>query len=132
MDIKSKDSPEQAVIQKPEKKSKVLKANTKLLNFITGRAPRGKIQVNDLVAVPRQKVENPHVNLIRGYGIPDETGQLGLQPRRTLDQYFYPYLDNTLHRDKDQVVYRYTNQHQNDAKIFMVDQLWLWILNGGK
>lgn len=52
-----------------------------------------------------------------------------LQPRRTLDQYFYSHLDNTAHRDKDQVVYRYTKDEE--PKIFMVDQMWLWIINGG-
>lgn len=52
-----------------------------------------------------------------------------LQPRRTLDQYFYSHLDNTAHRDKDQVVYRYTESE--DPKIFMVDQMWMWIINGG-
>lgn len=73
--------------------------------------------------------ENPHTLLIHGYGVAEKDRQVPFQPRRTLDQYFYSHLDNTAHRDKDQVVYRYTRNE--DAKIFMVDQMWLWIINGG-
>lgn len=56
-----------------------------------------------------------------------------LHVRRTLDQFFYPNID-TETRDSDQVVYRYQTRwlaDQNkakDPKIFMVDQLWMWIL----
>ena len=58
-----------------------------------------------------------------------------LHIRRTLDQYFYPNID-TRYRDQDQVVYRYQTKVQDgntvskDPKIFMVDQLWMWILGG--
>lgn len=48
-----------------------------------------------------------------------------LQPRRTLDQFFYHGIDTT-QRDVDQVVYRYCKRHQIQKKVFMVDQLWLW------
>lgn len=54
-----------------------------------------------------------------------------LQPRRTLDQYFYDGIDTTL-RDTDQVVYRYCEKHNIERKVFMVDQLWLWVLGKGK
>ncbi|MCJ1476515.1 hypothetical protein MMC13_005181 [Lambiella insularis] len=50
-----------------------------------------------------------------------------LHPRRTLDQYFYSAGD-TEQRDKDQVVYRYCQRHNIEPKLFMVDQLWLWVL----
>ncbi|KAL1962384.1 hypothetical protein VTN77DRAFT_9723 [Rasamsonia byssochlamydoides] len=56
-----------------------------------------------------------------------------LHIRRTLDQFFYPNIDTEI-RDQDQVVYRYQTrlQDQNrpwkEPKIFMVDQLWMWIL----
>lgn len=54
-----------------------------------------------------------------------------LHVRRTLDQFFYPNID-TKTRDSDQVVYRYQkrwdDQITRDPKIFMVDQLWMWIL----
>lgn len=79
----------------------------------------------DLEHVP----ENSNVHLLRGYAVAEEDGQVPLQPRRTLDQYFYSHLDNTARRDKDQVVYRYTKNEE--PKIFMVDQMWLWIINGG-
>lgn len=72
--------------------------------------------------------ENLHEHLMKGYMMSLRTGDIPpLQPRRTLDQYFYTHLENTSLRDKDQVVYRYTER----SKIFMVDQLWLWVLDNG-
>ncbi|KAI1080563.1 hypothetical protein F5B20DRAFT_580226 [Whalleya microplaca] len=50
-----------------------------------------------------------------------------LHPRRTLDQFFYHGIDTSA-RDTDQVVYRYCKRHKVEAKVFMVDQLWLWII----
>jgi ankyrin repeat protein len=52
-----------------------------------------------------------------------------LHPRRTLDQFFYHGIDTT-QRDNDQVVLRYCQEHRLEPKVFMVDQLWLWILGG--
>lgn len=56
-----------------------------------------------------------------------------LHPRRTLDQFFYHGIDTT-QRDSDQVVWRYCQKHRKfeEPKLFMVDQLWMWILGGGK
>ncbi|CRK38656.1 hypothetical protein BN1708_007842, partial [Verticillium longisporum] len=70
---------------------------------------------------PPQK--NLHEHLFRGYF---NSGTSDLQPRRTLDQYVYADIEASSNRDNDQVVYRYTKDSR--AKIFMVDQLWLWIL----
>jgi hypothetical protein len=53
-----------------------------------------------------------------------------LQPRRTLDVYFYTHLESTRERDQDQIVYRYT-KWSLQTKIFVVDQLWFWVLNEG-
>ncbi|EON66482.1 hypothetical protein W97_05580 [Coniosporium apollinis CBS 100218] len=71
-----------------------------------------------------------------------------LHIRRTLDQsYYYTLADTRLRdRDKDQVVYRYTKQLRNNSEktpdtsplqsmqleplMLMVDQCWLWILDG--
>lgn len=56
-----------------------------------------------------------------------------LHVRRTLDQFFYPNID-TQSRDQDQVVYRYQTKGPGreglgtEPKIFMVDQLWMWVL----
>ncbi|KAI0885990.1 uncharacterized protein GGS22DRAFT_179033 [Annulohypoxylon maeteangense] len=50
-----------------------------------------------------------------------------LHPRRTLDQFFYHGIDTSA-RDTDQVVYRYCKRHNKEPKVFMVDQLWLWII----
>ncbi|RYO80935.1 hypothetical protein DL766_007498 [Monosporascus sp. MC13-8B] len=72
---------------------------------------------------------HPYLHLIRGYfqqGMAGET--TSWQPRRSLDAYFYHHLPSTMHRDGDQVVLRYTRNHQLPVRIFMVDQLWMWIL----
>ena len=79
-------------------------------------------------------------------------------PRRTLDQSYYWTLKTTKRRDRDQVVYRATapdKKFMHDAndeekgctrygckqcrrdirklpRVIMVDQLWLWILDGSK
>lgn len=50
-----------------------------------------------------------------------------VHPRRTLDQFFYHGIDTSV-RDQDQVVYRYCKKHGHERKIFMVDQLWLWVI----
>ncbi|KAJ8115401.1 hypothetical protein OPT61_g2953 [Boeremia exigua] len=59
------------------------------------------------------------------------SSQVSLHVRRTLDQFFYHNID-TQSRDRDQVVYRYqcksTRNEHVDPKIFMVDQLWMWVL----
>lgn len=56
-----------------------------------------------------------------------------LHMRRTLDQYFYHGIDTT-QRDNDQVVWRYCDKYRRpeEPKLFMVDQLWMWILGGGE
>ncbi|CAG8962177.1 hypothetical protein HYFRA_00005226, partial [Hymenoscyphus fraxineus] len=85
-------------------------------------------------------------------------GSSPLHPRRTLDQSYYWTLRDTRSRDRDQVVYRGTTTHpkllyhdcpkkfiereKNDppcvqcvenskkvARVVMVDQLWMWILD---
>ncbi|KAI1130000.1 hypothetical protein F5Y10DRAFT_138615 [Nemania abortiva] len=50
-----------------------------------------------------------------------------LHVRRTLDQFFYHGIDTSA-RDVDQVVYRFCNRYGIEKKVFMVDQLWLWVL----
>lgn len=76
-----------------------------------------------------------------------------LHPRRTLDQYYYWALKDIETQDKSQVVYRATapKKHLPDQyakrdlecreclqdirvvpRLLMVDQLWLWILDGSK
>lgn len=73
--------------------------------------------------------QNLNEHLIRGYYQPRG---IAYQPRRTLDQYGYADIETTSHRDDDQVVYRYTDSESfGAAKIFMVDQLWMWVLGNG-
>jgi len=52
--------------------------------------------------------------------------------RRTLDQSYYWTLKDTETRDRDQVVYRWTNKEEHPSKpqLVMVDQLWIWIIDG--
>lgn len=56
-----------------------------------------------------------------------------LHMRRTLEQFYYWTADDTTHRDRDQVVCRSTRAETEDpeatARLIMVDQLWLWILD---
>lgn len=58
-----------------------------------------------------------------------------LHVRRTLDQSYFLKMDDTSERDQDQVVYRATRRPWvqgmgNLTRVVMVDQLWLWILDG--
>ncbi|KAK8004980.1 hypothetical protein PG990_011017 [Apiospora arundinis] len=79
---------------------------------------------------PLKGQEGLYKHLVKGYldtGPNDE--ELHLQLRRTLDQYFFPDTDTT-GRDQDQVVYRYSKEHYPEPRLFMVDQLWLWVING--
>jgi hypothetical protein len=58
--------------------------------------------------------------------------QSPLHPRRTLEQYYYWTTEDTVHRDRQQVVYRATrmrNDLDSVARVVMVDQLWMWILD---
>ncbi|KAF7901772.1 uncharacterized protein EAF01_007071 [Botrytis porri] len=53
-------------------------------------------------------------------------------PLRTLDQSYYFKLENTESWDRDQVVYRATNERTNmhgSSRVVMVDQLWMYILD---
>lgn len=77
----------------------------------------------------RPPTRNLHDYLIKGYF---RAGGHGFQPRRTLDQYAYAGIVTT-DRDKDQVVHRYLERTKpsGEPKIFMTDQLWMWILGNG-
>ncbi|KAK2606495.1 hypothetical protein N8I77_005238 [Diaporthe amygdali] len=66
---------------------------------------------------------SPNMLLLQAY----LRGKTKIHPRRTLDQFFYHGLDTSA-RDRDQVVYRYCENQGQQRKIFMVDQLWLFIL----
>jgi hypothetical protein len=61
--------------------------------------------------------------LLRGY----INEKAPLHVRRTLDQYYFPTLEDTSARDKDQVVFR--NTGRLSKRVVMVDQLWLWIID---
>lgn len=71
--------------------------------------------------------KSPHQKLLQAYLREKQP----IHPRRTLDQFFYHGIDTSV-RDRDQVVYRYCEKHGHERKIFMVDQLWLWIIGKGE
>lgn len=52
---------------------------------------------------------------------------LPLHPRRTLAQFFYWHLSDTLYRDDQQIISKQTRNDPGGPKVLMVDQLWLWI-----
>lgn len=81
--------------------------------------------------------QSKDVSLIAGY-----LNDSSLHIRRTLDQFKHHSI-NTEKRDTDQVVYRYCRDHISPypyehpenrlrLKVFMVDQLWIWILSNSK
>lgn len=117
----------------PTRQSRPSKGSQKrVLGFFSGgKPPKKKKKAKKPPGVFLGTEKGPHELLIRGYGVAERDGQVPLQPRRTLDQYFYSHLDNTAQRDRDQVVFRYTNTGNQGPKMFMVDQMWLWIFNGG-
>ncbi|KAI0415159.1 hypothetical protein F5X98DRAFT_389319 [Xylaria grammica] len=61
-----------------------------------------------------------------------------LHLRRTLDQFYYTSIESTDERDSNQVLQRYAIKHspkmgkdeEMSVKLLMVDQLWMWILQG--
>jgi hypothetical protein len=58
-----------------------------------------------------------------------------LHPRRTLDQSYHWKQESTEFRDQVQVVYRHTkadSRIRKTAKLVMVDQLWLYVLDDSK
>lgn len=87
-------------------------------------------------AIVRQdlrKAETYDEMLLRAHLV---SSTVSLHVRRTLDQFYYHNID-TKSRDEDQVVYRYQTKKmkrmsaeeiESDPKVFMVDQLWMWVL----
>jgi hypothetical protein len=68
-----------------------------------------------LRAYPRDKDDFPHQ----------------LHIRRTLDQCYYHAMEDTAIRDGDQVISRYQEREEIKPRVLtMVDQLWLWVLDG--
>lgn len=94
----------------------------------------GKILLPKLIIKAQEKIaQNADADekLIRAH----LTSERPVHIRRTLDQSYYWTLKDTSTRDRDQVVYRATNQEDQNPRIpriVMVDQLWLWILDGSK
>jgi hypothetical protein len=78
---------------------------------------------------------NPNEKLVQGYLKPRTSwGSHALHIRRTLDQFFFHDLPDVGKGSADddvddQTVGRYAKRNNLVPKIFMVDQLWLWILD---
>lgn len=78
---------------------------------------------------PRKDVPGRHSDerLLASYLTKDRPS---LHLRRTLDQFYYHTLQNTMKRDSDQVITRYQDKQRLEHKVItMVDQLWLWVLD---
>ncbi len=85
--------------------------------------------------VEREPIDltHPYVHLLTGYFWPKKPGDASRwQPRRSLDGYLHNHPATTRRRDQDQVVLRYTRANHLPERIFMVDQLWVWILRSGE
>jgi hypothetical protein len=92
--------------------------------------------IQNLSVSPSGPTTNQEESLLRGYLPVNEEytggGALGgLHIRRTLDQFHHQTV-KTDNRDRDQVVLRHCARHKTKEKIFMVDQLWVWIVGDGK
>jgi hypothetical protein len=69
---------------------------------------------------------------------PSQVGQKPQYLRRTLDQFYYPALEDTSDRDKDQTISKWTgtplkqngrDKAATDSAMIMVDQFWCWIID---
>jgi hypothetical protein len=93
-------------------------------------------------------------NTCADYGVLEKDGDYGQKltpqtvhgltdsshPRRTLDQFYYPALDDTSSRDADQTVSKWSGkdlgrdgrqQAVDDSLLVLVDQLWCWVVDEG-
>jgi hypothetical protein len=76
--------------------------------------------------------------LLKEYLSSEKNSGHTLHIRRTLDQFLYHNLKDTIVRDADQTVRRYQEELNKEKavdkrepfRVIMVDQLWLWILLG--
>jgi hypothetical protein len=89
-------------------------------------------RLQDAIDMVGRKKPSRDELLLQWYLRPGEEGALHVS--RTLDQYYYPSLLDTKRRDNDQVIRRYqgmgcTEEDEEKAKICMVDQLWLWVID---
>lgn len=79
---------------------------------------------------------HPLEQLIGGYLAQGSTseGIVGLQVRRSLDDYFFTHRQGSGTKDAGQVLWRFSKRIHpgRDPNIFMVDQLWMWILDESK
>lgn len=105
---------------------------------------------DDRIDTKNEQADNPYAVMTRHelelrryrrlYTV-DELALLGylnvvspIHPRRTLDHSRYPTLDgpDIENRDRDQVVYRHTKSMRLKPRLIMVDQLWMWIIDGSE
>ncbi|KAH8586377.1 hypothetical protein B0O99DRAFT_644610 [Bisporella sp. PMI_857] len=117
----------------PEGRNEGTSSMMLFMPFITLEAARRVSQFGNLKNPHSPQLGSPATYGQRT-GVPDTILTLAypnLHIRRTLDQYFYTSLENTAARDNDQTIYRWHRQRfrNQEPKIIVVDQLWLWILN---
>ncbi|GAW20882.1 hypothetical protein ANO14919_103950 [Xylariales sp. No.14919] len=90
-----------------------------VVNRTTKSSEKAATTPGDAIKLPAMDAKTLHKHLIRGY--PNVT----LSRRAGLDQYFYIHLGKRS-RDKNQVVCKY---QLHDPVSFVVDQLWIWIID---
>ncbi|EFW99856.1 GTP-binding protein [Grosmannia clavigera kw1407] len=108
--------------------SKIPSANGIIMPYLHFETDESRLAMSNTIDHVRQGWEPPMGSsrdemLVKGY----LQNARPLHPRRTLDQFFYHGIDTSI-RDVDQVVYRYFKRHGLEKKVFMVDQLWMWVL----
>ncbi|CAN8097488.1 unnamed protein product [Discula destructiva] len=98
--------------------------------FLHYETDKGRVSMADTIQKARNGVRAPD-NASRDELLVHAYMRGSLHPRRTLDQFFYHGID-TSQRDSDQVVWRYCHNYRasEEPKLFMVDQLWMWVLGG--
>jgi hypothetical protein len=102
--------------------------------YLTFETKDGRKRLRD--AIGRATVQDKNSrdeNLIHAYRGSEYPGS-ELHVSRTLDQYHYYALPDSNAHDENQVVYQYIKKkHENEDqwRIFMVDQLWLWVFDEG-
>lgn len=101
-------------------------AHTRLIVNNTTESQFNRRQLQNLPCAIDEK-------LIRRYA-PTSGGPLHL--RKTLDSFFHTTLADTSARDQDQVIDKFVRSNPDsfahDLPILMVDQCWLWLIEGGR
>lgn len=144
------------IVEPPRTQNQQQVGSKKIIVKIYSQKPLGKLLL--LAAKLYEELDSYTDEKVIGHYL---MGPSPLHPRRTLDQSYYWTLRDTRSRDRDQVVYRgtapshklihhdcpnkFTRRNEDEppceqcqenskkvARVVMVDQLWMWILDESK